>query len=303
MIELRMNLDMNQLRTFVTVAELKSFSRASEKLCRVQSAVSQQIQKLEAHLGADLFVRGKKALALTAKGDEMLVHAVRILEMNDQAVATMTDMSYKGQVKVGTSDAYVSSFFSDIIKRCAARFPDMEIEVHCGYSSQIWERYLSGELDVVLTQGRPPAVSSELLHSEELKWVCAKGSNALAQSPVPLALFTKGCGDRDLILQALQRVRKAYRVSYNSTSYAGIVAALASGFYVSAVLMSTVDEDFQVLTGVDGFPVIGNLDITLAYHDKSKGSLSSAFADISRSYFGSMSASGLLVEPKAVQSQ
>ena len=43
MIELRMNLDMNQLRTFVTVAELKSFSRASEKLCRVQSAVSQQI--------------------------------------------------------------------------------------------------------------------------------------------------------------------------------------------------------------------------------------------------------------------
>lgn len=289
MIELRMNLDMNQLRTFVTVAELKSFSRASEKLCRVQSAVSQQIQKLEAHLGADLFVRGKKTVALTAKGDEMLVHAVRILEMNDQAVATMTDMSYKGQVKVGTSDAYVSSFFSDIIKRCAARFPDMEIEVHCGYSSQIWERYLSGELDVVLTQGRPPAVSSELLHSEELKWVCAKGSNALAQSPVPLALFTKGCGDRGLILQALERAKKAYRVSYNSTSYAGIVAALASGFYVSAVLMSTVDEDFQVLTEVDGFPVIGNLDITLAYHDKSKGSLSSAFADISRNYFGPMS--------------
>ncbi|MGG5287670.1 LysR substrate-binding domain-containing protein [Pseudomonas shirazensis] len=298
-----MNLDMNQLRTFVTVAELKSFSRASEKLCRVQSAVSQQIQKLEAHLGADLFVRGKKALALTPKGDEMLVHAVRILEMNDQAVATMTDMRYKGQIKVGTSDTYVSSFFSDIAKRCAARFPDMEIEVHCGYSGQIWERYQSGELDVVLTQGRPPAVSSELLHSEELKWVCAKGSNALAQNPVPLALFTKGCGDRDLILQALQRVKKAYRVSYNSTSYAGVVAALKSGFYVSAVLMSTVDEDFQVLTAVDGFPVIGNLDITLAYHDKSKGSLSSAFADASRSYFGSMSASGVLAEPKAVRSQ
>ena len=285
-----MNLDMNQLRAFVTVAELRSFSKASQKLCRVQSAISQQIQKLEGHLGSELFVRGKRTLELTTHGDSMLSYAVKILEVNDQAVAQLTDKSHKGVVRVGTSDTYASNYFSEIIKCCADRFPDIEIEVHCGYSSQIWQSYEAGELDVVLTQGCPSTIPSELLHSEPLKWVCAHESKIVEKTPIPLALFTKGCGDRGLILNALNRVKKAYKISYHSTSHAGILAALSSGCYVSAVLLSTVHDELRVLGESDGFPLIGNLDISLAYHDKSKGSLSSLFADISRSYFQSLSA-------------
>ena len=173
-------------------------------------------------------------LELTAHGDSMLAYAIKILEVNDQAVAKLTDKSYKGVVRVGTSDTYASNYFSEIIKCCADRFPDIEIEVHCGYSSQIWQSYEAGELDVVLTQGCPSSVPSELLHSEPLKWVCTYESKIVEKNPVPLALFTKGCGDRDLILNALNRVKKAYRISYHSTSHAGILAALSSGCYVSA---------------------------------------------------------------------
>lgn len=285
-----MNLDMNQLRAFVTVAELKSFSRASQKLCRVQSAVSQQIQKLEGHLGADLFIRGGRSLELTPHGEGMLAYAVRILEVNDQAVASLTETSYAGTVRVGSSDTYASNHFSEIIKCCADHFPDIEIEVHCGYSSHVWQRYEAGELDVVLTQGCPASISSELLYSESLTWVCASDSNIFEKTPVPLALFTQGCGDRELILNALHRVAKAYRISYHSTSHAGVLAALSSGRYVSAVLLSTVRDEFRVLGEAEGLPLIGNLEISLAYHDKSKASLAGRFADIARHYFQSLSA-------------
>ena len=296
-----MNLDMNQLRAFVTVAELKSFSKASQQLCRVQSAVSQQIQKLEGSLGSDLFIRGGRSLELTAHGDSMLAYAVKILEVNDQAVAKLTDKSYAGVVRVGSSDTYASSYFSEIIKCCSDRFPDIEIEVHCGYSSELWRSYEAGGLDVVLTQGCPARIPSELLHSEPLTWVSARESLIFEKEPIPLALFTKGCGDRDLILSALNRVGKPYRISYHSTSHSGIVAALSSGCYVSAVLLSTVGEEFRILGEAEGFPVIGNLDISLAYRDKSKTSLAGLFADISRSYFQSLSTVNFIYSTEKTQ--
>ena len=284
-----MNLDMNQLRTFVTVAELKSFSRASQKLCRVQSAISQQIQKLERHLGVELFVRDRRGLELTAYGDSMLAYAINILGVNDQAVAALTDKSFDGLIRVGTSDTYASKFFSDILRDCSDRFPSVEIEVRCGYSAQIWNMYEVGELDVVLTQGCPSNIPSELLYSEPLSWVCARSSNVPKKNPVPLALFTKGCGDRDLVLSALNRAKKAYQIRCHSTSYTGVLAAVSSGSYVSAILLSTVDYELRILHESDGFPLLGNLDISLAYHDRSTNAPSTLFANIARTYFQSLS--------------
>jgi DNA-binding transcriptional LysR family regulator len=100
----------------------------------VQSAVSQQIQKLESHLGGALFVRSRRGLQLTARGDSLLGFAVRILELNDKVVSTLVGESPKSVIRVGTSDTYASSFFTSILTACADRLPDVQIEVHCGYS-------------------------------------------------------------------------------------------------------------------------------------------------------------------------
>ena len=64
------------------------------------------------------------------------------------------------------------------------------------------------------------------------------------------------------------------------------------------MVLSTVHDELRVLGESEGFPLIGNLDISLAYHDKSKGSLSSLFADISRSYFQSLSTGHVICSTK-----
>jgi len=60
--------------------------------------------------------------------------------------------------------------------------------------------YEASELDVVLTQGCPPHIASELLHSEPLAWVCSVESEVADHDPIPLAMFTKGCADREVDL-------------------------------------------------------------------------------------------------------
>jgi DNA-binding transcriptional LysR family regulator len=77
---LRTNLDTDILRTLVTALQLGGFNRAAQQVGRSQSAVSQQIRRLEEQLGQPLFRKEGRSLALTEAGDVVLSYARRILE-------------------------------------------------------------------------------------------------------------------------------------------------------------------------------------------------------------------------------
>ena len=280
-----MNFDTSQLRSFVTVAELKSFSKSSERLCRVQSAISQQIQKLEKQLNAVLFIRNRNGVTLTAQGERLLPYAVKMLSINDEAVSALCENKPKGWLRVGTSDTYATCFLKDILMSCSERYPGLQIEVHCGYSESIWTMYEKGQLDIVLTQCCPSNINSETLHVEPLLWMCSRTSDVYKKTPVPLALFSKGCADREIALNGLVQVGKDYTMGFHSSSHAGILAAVSSGYYVSAILASTSNQDFKVLTETDGFPPLGNLEISMAYNDHADNSPTQMFACVVREYF------------------
>jgi DNA-binding transcriptional LysR family regulator len=76
-------MDLDVLRTFVTAQEFGGFNRAAEQVGRTQSAVSQQIRRLEEQLGQPLYRKNGRGLALTEAGDVMLRYARKILELND----------------------------------------------------------------------------------------------------------------------------------------------------------------------------------------------------------------------------
>jgi DNA-binding transcriptional LysR family regulator len=77
--------DLDSLHTLVTVADLGSLSAAAAHLCRSQSAVSEQVRKLEELCASTLFQRGKKGVSLTPAGDRLLNHARSLLRLNDVA--------------------------------------------------------------------------------------------------------------------------------------------------------------------------------------------------------------------------
>ena len=77
------------LRTFVAVADLNTFAAAAAAVCRTQSAVSQQMQRLEQLVGKELFARHGRNKLLTEHGIQLLGYARKILRFNDEACSSL----------------------------------------------------------------------------------------------------------------------------------------------------------------------------------------------------------------------
>src|ERR1700751_3848181 len=96
-----MNFDIDCLRSFLVVADTMSFSRAAETVGRSQSTVSQQIAKLETRIGKGLLTRRKRrVIDLTPEGRKLVQYARRMLQLNDETYASMSDDVLAGLVRL-----------------------------------------------------------------------------------------------------------------------------------------------------------------------------------------------------------
>src|SRR3979411_1392171 len=92
------NLDIDFLRTLVSAEDLGGMNRAAEQVGRSQSAVSQQMRKLEEKIGQRLFRKQGRGLVLTEPGELLLKYARRMLALNDEAIAALKGASLEGVV-------------------------------------------------------------------------------------------------------------------------------------------------------------------------------------------------------------
>ena len=92
---------MDVLRSFVTVAELGSVTRAGDVLGRSQPAISLQLKRLDQMLECSLFKRDGTRLVLNADGKRFSDYARRILALNDEAVADLTQSGVTGRIRFG----------------------------------------------------------------------------------------------------------------------------------------------------------------------------------------------------------
>src|ERR1700677_3677563 len=146
-------MEIRHLRYFLAVAELRNFTRAAEASFVAQSALSQQISRLEHEVGAPLFVRGKKGAALTPAGEVLLPHAERLVA--DEARARAAMRSYlgleKGKLRIGLIQTSASA--ADVVRPIAAfsrRYPGIEVHIVDRSSAQMIEDVRRGALDLAV---------------------------------------------------------------------------------------------------------------------------------------------------------
>lgn len=106
------NLDLDLLRTFVAVADLNTFAAAAAAVCRTQSAVSQQMQRLEQLVGKELFARHGRNKLLTEHGIQLLGYARKILRFNDEACSSLMFSNLQGVLTIGASDESADTILS-----------------------------------------------------------------------------------------------------------------------------------------------------------------------------------------------
>jgi DNA-binding transcriptional LysR family regulator len=228
-------MELRQLRYFVTLTEELHFGRAAAREHIVQSALSQQLQRLERELGVPLLHRTTHHMRLTPAGSALLTEARQILAHVDRAtVAARRAASSTPILRVGIVDASYDSM-PQILRQVWRRYPALEIhQVETGVPDQL-RRLVDGRLDVGLGRAAlaPAQVASELLRLDRLGVLVHDGHRLAEMSAVPVASLAA----EPLLLAAGERapefnqfvIELCRSVGFVPKVYAGTVESIRAG--------------------------------------------------------------------------
>jgi DNA-binding transcriptional LysR family regulator len=264
------DLDLLLLKSFVAVVDTRSLTAAAKRIGRTQSAVSQQIQKLEYAIGKELFGRDRRRLVLTQNGELLLQYARAILRLNDEAKARLSTPEIKGQVRFGTPDLYAAYLLPSVLANFARAYPRVDIELRCALSVSLHAALAQDELDLALVTGRPSDKGGQFVRREQLVWVAAPDARPEHEEIVPLAMLPPGALYRNLALEALDGTRK-WRIVCASESIAGLQAAVFAGLAVSVVARCAVVPGMRILSAAENMPPLPTINLML--HHSANGNL------------------------------
>lgn len=162
-------MEIKQLKSFVTVAECKSFSRAAQILYISQPSISTHILALEQEFNVKLIERTSKSLSLTKAGWELYEDAVKILKINDKMIATVgTDN--KPVVNIGASTVPSAYILPDIIAGYRKKNPDCSFSVTQSDSRKVIEGVAEGIFDVgfIGMESHERGLESKVIASDEM---------------------------------------------------------------------------------------------------------------------------------------
>ncbi len=223
-------MELRQLRYFVEVGRLGSFSQASKSLFITQSTISQQIQKLEEELGVELLTRDTRHVTLSDFGEQFYPCAVQVLEEARAGAERIQDVK---ALQVGTLSVGATYSFGPLLKQTVldfyARFPHIRLNLVITAQEELWQMLLDRALDVALTYKSPlgdDRIESHLLFQSRLSLVGRIGElkgvgrevSVQDLSRFPLALPAKGLQARDSLETVLfaQNVKLDIRLEINS---------------------------------------------------------------------------------------
>src|SRR5437899_1601871 len=144
------NLDLDLLRTLVVATELGSFARAAEHLGRTQSALSLQMRRLEERIGKPLLRKEGRNSVLTETGERVLEYAQRLVQLNDEALASLSARSLSGSVRLGMPQDFVDSSLPTVLGRFAREHPAVAIDLRVDRNMVLLDRLQRGRLDLAL---------------------------------------------------------------------------------------------------------------------------------------------------------
>jgi DNA-binding transcriptional LysR family regulator len=272
-------LDVDQLRTFIAIAETGSFTRAAEFVNKTQSAVSMQMKRLEERLERPIFARDGRASKLTDDGQRLLDYARRIVKLNVETIAAFSDAELSGRVRLGVPDDYADRYLPEIMARFSRAYPGVELSVICEPSVDLLERIDANELDLAIVTNCESKRASETFRRERLLWVTSNRHGTHAEERVPLALGRPTCSWRSIACERLETVARPYRVLYSSSNAGAVAAAVLAGLAVSVLPESGLRPGMRVLSPADGFPDLPSCHVGLVRNSHESTTLAGALAE------------------------
>ena len=158
-------MDLLQLEHFLAVVEERTFTRAAERVCRTQPAVSQSIKKLEEEVGAPLFARDVHEVSLTEAGRVLADYARRMVHLRDEALRQVTELkSLKaGTLAIAAHESAAVYLLPAPLRAYLQKFPDIKVGIYRSRLNEIPRQVMDREVDVGFVKDEPAF--------HELQWV------------------------------------------------------------------------------------------------------------------------------------
>ena len=251
-------MDLRRLRYFVTILETGSFSQAAAKLHVVQSALSTQIQKLEASLGTRLFIRDAHGVHPTPAGMRLLPHARKIL---DQVAAAERDIKLHaglttGTVRIGIPSSISRMLTVPLLQAVEAALPAVTLHIVEALTAELETLLVQDKLEMALLMvaGDPSdSFVSEVLRNEPLYLV---GHPETAKNWPPtiafavlesfeLVLPTERHRVRQVVSEEARQRGLHLRIKHELDSIPRTVQLIAGGSGASVMIVSSFVEEWR----------------------------------------------------------
>lgn len=257
-------LDLELLRSFVSVVDAGGFTRAGERVHRTQSTVSQQIKRLEDDVGQPLLHRAGKAVTPTEAGERLLSYARRLLALAEEARDVMARPGSEGAVRLGIPEDFAAYRLTKLLAAFSRAQPALRLDVRADQSIVLRRDLERGEVDLALLKRDAGEQGGIARWPERVHWVTSKAHPIAADiSSVPLIGFPAGCLYRTRAIHAIESAGRSWHMAYTSSSLAGIQAAVAAGLGVSILSEMAIQADHRTLTARDGFAPIDKTEVAL----------------------------------------
>ncbi len=156
-------MELQQLKTFATIAQLNSFTKAAELLDYAQSSISAQIHSLENELETKLFERLGREVSLTEAGKRLLIYAEHILKLADEAkVSILGDVSPQGTLTIGAPESLSIFKLPALLQAYKERFPKVKLVLKLGKCSDIYDWVRKNTVDIGFLLS-PPISTNDLI--------------------------------------------------------------------------------------------------------------------------------------------
>ena len=259
------NLDMDALRTLLATQQTGSLNRAAERIGRSQSAVSQQMRKLEEQIGQPIFRRRGRGLVLTESGDLILSYAQRILDLNDEAVRAVRGASVAGVVRFGLPGDFAETWLPAALGQFKRTHPAVRVEIAVEGNGKLLERLDRGELDLALVMGYENRPDAERLATLQMSWIGPASIDVVLDPGVPLdlALYNSPCFFRRAGINALDNAHISWRLAYTTASLQSLWAGVAAGLGITLRTTAGVPSSLRRLGEREGLPPLPTVELCL----------------------------------------
>lgn len=246
-------MDLQWFYTFREAARTLNITKSAERLGYAQSSITAQIQKLEEEYGAPLFERFGRGIRLTAAGETLLAHTLRIIQEVEESKSRVAEQA-GGSLSIGSIETLAAFFLPPILNRFREILPHTRVTIKPGLEPAIIRGVKEGELDGGLILDLPfsdPELETVMIREEQMVLIthpseAAVGSETMAAEDFAnrsLVLTEQGCGYRAALEELLREQAIPYHTAFELSSMEALKQCVSYGHGMAWIPRIAVSED------------------------------------------------------------